>query len=78
MANPGWYPDPSGGQRYFDGQTWTEHHAPQPPTVGPVVTYTGPNHALHAVISLFTCGLWLPFWLVIAIIQRPKVQVRQQ
>jgi hypothetical protein len=26
----GWYPDPdgSGGQRYFDGQSWTDHTAP--------------------------------------------------
>jgi hypothetical protein len=34
---PGWYPDPSGasGQRYFDGNDWTEHRAGQsapPPT----------------------------------------------
>ncbi|AIM40980.1 hypothetical protein PBI_SQUIRTY_33 [Mycobacterium phage Squirty] len=28
---PGWYPDPagSGGQRYWDGQRWTEHYAPR-------------------------------------------------
>jgi hypothetical protein len=24
---PGWYPH-AGGQRYWDGQAWTEHHAP--------------------------------------------------
>jgi hypothetical protein len=31
VATPaGWYPDPdgSGGQRYFDGQSWTEHRSP--------------------------------------------------
>ena len=31
MTTPaGWYPDPdgSGGQRYFDGQSWTDHRAP--------------------------------------------------
>lgn len=29
----GWYPDPdgSGGQRYWDGSTWTEHRAPAAP-----------------------------------------------
>ena len=28
----GWHPDPSGqpGQRYYDGQRWTEHFAPPP------------------------------------------------
>lgn len=25
---PGWYPDHRGGQRYWDGQRWTEHTAP--------------------------------------------------
>jgi uncharacterized RDD family membrane protein YckC len=28
-APPGWYPDPGGGgQRYFDGNAWTEHAIP--------------------------------------------------
>lgn len=29
---PGWYPDPldEGGQRYFDGSSWTMHVAPRP------------------------------------------------
>ena len=34
MTTPaGWYPDPdgSGGQRYWDGSTWTEHRAPATP-----------------------------------------------
>lgn len=26
----------------------------------------GVNHVLHLLISLFLCGLWLPFWLLIA------------
>lgn len=39
MTQPGWYPDPSGapGQRYFDGQNWTDQRAagqqPQPQVV---------------------------------------------
>jgi hypothetical protein len=27
MAQPGWYPVPTGGQRYFDGTAWTNHIA---------------------------------------------------
>lgn len=29
MSTPGWYDDGSGRQRWFDGQQWTEHYAPQ-------------------------------------------------
>jgi hypothetical protein len=25
-----------------------------------------PNHVLHAILSIFTCGLWLFVWLVLA------------
>lgn len=28
MAQPGWYPDPHGGSRYFDGAQWTERYLP--------------------------------------------------
>lgn len=33
----GWYPDPdgSGGQRYWDGNSWTDHRAPPAPTPPP-------------------------------------------
>jgi Superinfection immunity protein/Protein of unknown function (DUF2510) len=27
-AAAGWYPDVTGGRRYWDGQRWTEHTAP--------------------------------------------------
>lgn len=32
MSSPGWYPQPDGTERYFDGNEWTESsRAPQPP-----------------------------------------------
>jgi uncharacterized protein YxjI len=37
QTSPGWYPDPSGSgqQRYWDGNQWTQHLAPQqPPAAG--------------------------------------------
>jgi hypothetical protein len=78
MTAAGWYPDPSGqGQRYFDGQRWTEHLVPPPPSRAERITVTGPNHALHALISLFTCGLWLPIWMIIAILDSKKVKVER-
>ena len=34
MSNPaGWYPQPDGRQRYWDGQQWTEHFGPGVPSV---------------------------------------------
>lgn len=85
---PGWYPDPSGAptQRYFDGQQWTIYAPPPPPppsivinnTVGapaPVIVTSGPNHALHLVLTLLTCGMWLPVWLIVAIASPRRVHV---
>jgi len=76
----GWFPDPAGSPRlcYFDGHRWTEHFAPmpppyaaypqQPPPVAVAVsTGGGVNHALHAVLTFFTCGMWLPIWILMAI-----------
>ena len=81
---PGWYPDPSGAptHRYFDGQQWT-HYAPPPSivinnTVGaqaPVIVTSGPNHALHLVLTLLTCGMWLPVWFIVAIASPRRVHV---
>ena len=76
---PGWYQDPGGqpGLRYHDGQRWTQHFVPTPPVVpapaAPAVavavsTGGGTNHALHAVLTLLSCGLWLPIWILVAIL----------
>jgi Protein of unknown function (DUF2510) len=76
-VNAGWFPDPSGqpGQRYFDGQQWTQLCAPPPPWSAPaapsvavaVSSGGGPNHALHAVLTFLSCGMWLPIWILVAI-----------
>jgi hypothetical protein len=77
-VNAGWFPDPSGqpGQRYHDGQRWTQHFMPTPPPIvsapAPAVAVAvssggGPSHALHAVLTFLTCGLWLPIWILVAI-----------
>jgi hypothetical protein len=75
---PGWYPDPSGayGLRFFDGAQWTAHFAPHPPAA-PAVAVAVANggggggasvHVLHAVLTFFSCGLWLPIWIVFIVI----------
>lgn len=48
-------------------------HQPPPPA-GFVVT--GPNHALHAILTLFTfwmCGGWAWIWLIIALSNKRQV-----
>lgn len=88
---PGWYPDPydSSKQRYFDGKQWVDLPHPPPAAaqpsivinnnVGaaapPVVVTSGPNHALHLILTILTCGTWLPIWLIIAIVGHRRVQV---
>ena len=44
----------------------------------PVVVTTGPNHGLHLVLTLLTCGMWLPIWLLIAIVGNRQVHVAGQ
>jgi hypothetical protein len=82
VAAPGWHPDPTGVPllRYFDGQQWTDHTAPQPPPQyhAPAMSNAvavavangggGPNHALHAVLTVLTCGMWAPIWILVAIL----------
>jgi Protein of unknown function (DUF2510) len=73
----GWFPDPSGqpGQRYYDGRRWTQHFVPTPPPSAPAPTAVavavssggGANHALHAVLTFLSCGLWLPIWILVAL-----------
>lgn len=75
---PGWYPN-GPVQRYWDGTAWTDHTAPLP-HAGPHAstgssssTYavtTGPrpfNHVVHLILTICTCGFWLPFWIVFAL-----------
>lgn len=41
----GWYPQPDGTQRYWDGAQWTEHTAPVPAPTPPPATGSSPTPA---------------------------------
>lgn len=38
-----------------------------------VVTRRGANHGLHLFLTIFTAGLWAPFWIVAAVRGRRSV-----
>lgn len=38
------------------------------PAAPVVVVRGGTNHGLHLVLSLITCGAWLPVWLILVIV----------
>lgn len=62
---PGWYPDNQGGQRWWDGTKWTEHHAPAAP--GYAAHQSAPLNGL-AIGSLVTgilgfIGMGIPFFI---------------
>lgn len=75
---PGWYPDARAGmQRYWNGTAWTGDVAPLPPVqAAPVVVQTPrpkkfvtrgvsqTEHLMHLVLTVLTCGFWLPVWLL--------------
>lgn len=42
MSNPGWYPQPDGTERWFDGNSWTDHTRATQPT-GPVPHFSAPQ-----------------------------------
>ncbi|MDG4783265.1 hypothetical protein O7614_26750 [Micromonospora sp. WMMD961] len=55
----GQYPPPPQGQYPPPG------YAPQPPQQQwKVVKTGGARHGMHAMITLFTCGLWAPVWVI--------------
>ncbi|AZI65578.1 DUF2510 domain-containing protein (plasmid) [Rhodococcus sp. NJ-530] len=65
LPPPGWYPDDSTqSMRWWDGQAWTDHRAPQSPIIQPV----NRNGWLHAFKNLFA-NLWREqatrWWLIV-------------
>jgi hypothetical protein len=68
---PGWYPV-RGGQRYWDGDAWTDHIAPAVQVVGPNPYRT--NHVLHLLLTVLTVGLWAPVWALVALVNRQNAR----
>jgi hypothetical protein len=44
----------------------------QSPTSASVVSGSEANHVVHALLAIFSCGLWLPAWLLFAALQHER------
>ncbi|MEV1109951.1 hypothetical protein AB0I95_15010 [Micromonospora sp. NPDC049751] len=67
---------PPQGQYPPPGYQPQPEYPPQaPPQQFKVIKTGGTRHGLHAMISLFTCGLWLPIWGIIWVITPKKQKV---
>uniref|UniRef100_A0AB39U1Q0 DUF2510 domain-containing protein n=8 Tax=unclassified Caudoviricetes TaxID=2788787 RepID=A0AB39U1Q0_9CAUD len=72
-----WYPDPQspGILRYWDGVRWTEHRSAATPTATATVYNNvnvrggGSDAGVHLILTILTCGLWIPVWIIIEIIK---------
>ncbi len=72
-----WHPDPTnpGLLRYWDGVQWTEHRQAQTPVATATVYNNvrvsggGSDAVLHLLLTIFTCGLWLPIWILIELVK---------
>lgn len=71
----GWYTVADGRALWWDGQRWVvvpDQHTgavvPVQPTTAVTHTPIHTNHVLHAVLTLVTCGFWLPVWIVVAVL----------
>ncbi len=72
----GWYTDPHNPnqQRWYDTRGgWSVHTRPDPSAVLTTVNQSvnvAPskrvNHVLHLLLTIFTGGLWLPVWIILA------------
>jgi hypothetical protein len=52
---------------------WLDYdECPRPVTV---IYRPGTNHGLHLVLTLLTCGLWFPIWLIDALVNPPRTIV---
>ncbi len=61
---PGWYPDGTGGQRWWDGVQWTGHYQPGMPLVQQPRRRTGVMiGAISAAVLLIGGGIGLAIWL---------------
>jgi hypothetical protein len=63
-ARRGWYSDPwqTDALRYWNGYGWTGRARPLEPVT--LVTYPPGDTFTNLALTVLTCGLWAPVWMV--------------
>ena len=78
---PGWNPGPSGtrGKQYWNptGRTGQGAAPPVAADDGPRLGAGNPetDHTVHLIATICTCGLWLPAWLTVTLLNRRRARV---
>jgi hypothetical protein len=58
---------------------WVPQFQPPVPTPPPrpvVMEVRGPDTSIHFVLTILTCGLWFPIWIIAAIVGRRRIVIR--
>jgi hypothetical protein len=62
--------------RYWDGSGWTEHRRAATPLAAATVVNNvqvrgggGSDAGVHLILTILTCGAWIPIWILIEIIK---------
>lgn len=65
---PGWYPQPDGTQRWWDGSAWTEHLVAPTPTTRKIAGITfGTGSEVGSLVAAILCLVLLPGVALIAV-----------
>ncbi|QGJ90185.1 membrane protein [Mycobacterium phage SheaKeira] len=50
------------------------YYPPQQPVVQPTILPVRTNHALHLALSVISCGMWIPVWVIMAMINTTRTR----
>ncbi|QBJ00223.1 hypothetical protein SEA_PHARAOH_34 [Mycobacterium phage Pharaoh] len=49
-------------------------YQPPVPPVQPQILPVKTNHAMHLVLTVLSCGMWLPVWVIVAMVNSSRTR----